>query len=68
VVLTVPDMLICSKVEQSVTVAVQEDEDEEDFEVLEGSVLVGSSLFGSRSLTGGTGLLLGLLREQKKLH
>ena len=55
VVLTVPEMLICNRVEQSVTVAVQED-DEEEVDELEGSVLVGSSLFGSGSLTGDTGL------------
>jgi hypothetical protein len=35
--LTVPEILICNKVEQSVTVAVQDDDDDDD-----GSVLVGS--------------------------
>jgi hypothetical protein len=60
VVLTVPDTLTCKRVEQSVTVAVQEDD--EDEEVEEGSVLVGSlSLFGFGSLTGGLGLYRGLL-------
>jgi hypothetical protein len=59
VVLTVPDTLTCKRVEQSVTVAVQEDEVDE---VEEGSVLVGSlSLFESGSLTGGRGLYRGLL-------
>ena len=57
VVLTVPETLICNTVEQSVTVA--EQDEEEDVE--EGSVLVGSlSLFGSGSLTGGLGLNRGL--------
>jgi hypothetical protein len=66
VVLTVPETLICNRVEQSVTVALQDDDDEE---VEEASVLVGSlSLFGSGSLTGALGLYRGLLWWQKKMH
>jgi hypothetical protein len=61
VVLTVPETLFCNRVEQSVTVTLQDDDDGDD-EVEEGLVLVGSlSLSRSGSLTGGLGLYRGLL-------
>ncbi len=68
VAVNVPETLNSNKVEQSVAVAVAQEDVEEEVEevVLDSSFSL--SLFGSGSLTGGFGLNFGLSVWQKKMH